>query len=77
MRLESLTNAIAYIYDGTGRDNATAVIEANNTAVLGGPIRVPISSKLMLVAYTSPYAMAGSISFSYQLFDAEEYPFFY
>ena len=65
LRLESLDNAIAYLYDGTSRSNATTVIEGNNTAVLGAPIRVPISSKLMLVAYTEPNGIAGSISFSY------------
>lgn len=65
IQLEYLDKAIAYIYDGTDRGNATTVIEANSTAVLGAPFRVPISTKLMLVALTEPFGNAGSISFSY------------
>ena len=77
LRLESLTNAYAYIYDGTGTTNATAFIENNQTAILGAPFRAPISQRLMLVAYTIPSGNAGSIQFSYQLHSAAEYPFFF
>ena len=77
LQLETLDNALAYIYDGTGRGNATAFIEGNSTAPLGAPYRAPISSKIILVVTTAPNGMAGSVSFSYQLFDAEEYPFYY
>ena len=65
LRLESLDNAIAYIYDGTDRSNATAFIENNGTAVLGAPLRAPLSAKLIVVAYTAPNGVAGSISFRY------------
>ena len=65
LKLETLDNAIAYIYDGTGRDNATAFIELNDTAPLGAPYRAPISSKIMLVVTTAPGGIAGSFSFSY------------
>lgn len=75
--LETLDNAEAYIYDGTGRNNATVFIENNSTAPLGAPFRAPISSKLILVVTTAPNGMAGSASFSYQLFKAEEYSFYY
>lgn len=75
--LETLDNAVAYIYDGTGRDNATSFIENNNTAPLGAPFRASISKKLILVVTTAPNGMAGSVSFTYQLFNAEEYAFYY
>jgi hypothetical protein len=67
LKLESLSNAVAYIYDGTDRGNATAFIEKNATAVLGAPFRAPISAKLILVTYTvpGPNVLSGSISFSY------------
>ena len=65
LKLETLENAIAYIYDGTGRDNATAFIELNDTAPLGAPYRADISSKIILVVATAPGGVAGSFSFSY------------
>ena len=54
LQIEKLDNAVAYIYDGTGRNNATAFVENNQTAVVGAPFRAPISSKLIVVIMTAP-----------------------
>ena len=77
LRFETLDNAVAYIYDGTSRSNATEFIELNQTAPLGAPFRSPISTKLIVVAHTTPNGMAGNVAFSYQLFNESEYAWFY
>ena len=77
LRFETLDNAVAYIYDGTGRNNATAFIENNQTAPLGAPFRALISSSLIVVTETSPNGFAGKVAFSYQLFNESEYAWFY
>ena len=73
LKIESLVNAEAYIYDGTSQTNATTFIDNNATVVPGIPYRVPISTKLVLVMMTVPNGLAGSGSFSYEAFDVEEY----
>ena len=76
LTIESLDNAVAYLYDGTSQTNATTFIENNSTVVVGIPHRVPIHTKLVLVMMTVPNGIAGSGSFSYEAFDVEEYPLF-
>lgn len=71
--LEKFENVEVHIYDGTGIGNATEFIQSNATAVVGAPYRAPISTNLILVASTAPQGKVGSLSFSYQLLDAEEY----
>ena len=44
---------------------------------MGAPFRAPISANLIVVMTTAPNGIAGSGSFSYQLVDAIEYPWFY
>ena len=63
LRFEKLENAQAFIYQGSDRHNVTAFIEANQTASLGAPFRVPISTKLIVVAHT--LVDAGNVAFSY------------
>ena len=63
--IESLDNAIAFIYEGSDRHNVTAFIQANFTAVLGVPYRAPISANLIVVMMTEANGGAGSGSFSY------------
>ena len=74
---DKLDKADAYIYEGTDRRNFTHFIESNETAIAGVPYRAPISDKLIIVMTTSPNGISGSGSFTYQLFDAEEYPFYF
>jgi len=62
----SLTKANFYIYEGTDRHNATAVISLNATAVLGAPYRVPASSGVIVVMQTIGSQLSGSGQFSYQ-----------
>ena len=78
MRFETLENAVAHIYLGTDRSNATTFIEGDQEAPLGAPFRAPISSPLIVVTETTPYSdTAGKVAFSYQLFDAQEYAWFF
>lgn len=77
LQIEKLENAVAYIYHGTDRHNATTFIENNQTAVYGAPFRIPISTKLIVVMYTIPNGLSGSGHFSYQLYDAEEYAWYF
>ena len=74
---DKLDKAEAFIYEGTDRRNFTHFIENNDTAIAGVPYRAPISDKLIIVMYTSSGGISGSGSFTYQLFDAEEYPFYF
>ena len=68
----------AYVYDGTGRDNATAFIENNQTAVLGAPFKAPISATLIVVLETAAGGRdLGEGAFSYQVFDEEEYAWWF
>ena len=68
-----------FIYDGSGRSNATTFIEGNSTATKGAPFRAPISSKLIVVAATIPNSSgaSGTLTFSYELHDSAAYPWFY
>ena len=74
LRIEEMTWVQAYIYEGTNRENATAFIEGNSTAIVGAPYRAPISSKLILVMTTSPNAGSSKATFSYKVHGASEYP---
>ena len=44
-----LNSSNLYIYEGTDRHNATTFIEANGTAAMGAPYRIPASSKAIVV----------------------------
>ena len=78
MRFETLENAVAHIYLGTDRTNTTSFIEGDQTAPLGAPFRAPISTSLIVVTETTPFSdTAGKVAFSYQLYDAQEYAWFF
>ena len=77
LTLIELYHADAYIYLGTGLNNATAFIESNETAVLGAPFKVPISSTLIVVFVAQSERPDGRGSFTYKLVDGEEYVSFY
>ena len=72
--IDSLDKANLYIYEGTGRHNATTFIEGNATSTVGAPYRIPASSKAILVMQTIENGLAGSGSFSFQVYGTE-YPF--
>mmetsp|Transcript_10642 Transcript_10642/g.13170 ORF Transcript_10642/g.13170 Transcript_10642/m.13170 type:complete len:189 (+) Transcript_10642:326-892(+) len=77
LRIEELNQANAYIYEGTSRENVTAFIEGNATAYAGVPYRAPISAKLIVVMTTVPNGSTSSTVIGYQVFDAEEYAFWF
>ena len=54
VRIEEMSKANAYIYEGTSRENVTGFIENNGTAYVGVPYRIPISAKLIVVMTTIP-----------------------
>ena len=62
-----------YLYEGTDRHNATAVIEGNQTAVAGAPYNIPVGSKYIIVFMTDKDGFSGSGGFSWQI-DGSFYP---
>ena len=72
--VNSLNSSSLYIYEGTDRHNASALVEANATAVVGAPYHLPASSKAVLVMQTIPGGGTGSGSFSY-IVRGSQYPF--
>ena len=66
---DKLDKSVAYIYEGSDRQNFTNFIELNATVVPGVPYRAPISSKLIVVMTTEADSLGASGSFSYQIFD--------
>lgn len=77
LRLESLENSVAYLFEGSDRRNVTAFIQNNGTAVVGVPYRAPISAKLIVVMMTVPGGKIGAGSFSYEVYDSIEYPIWF
>lgn len=71
--LDAISNANFYVYKGTDRRNASAVIEGNVTAVVGAPYRVNVGDGAIVVLQAT--SASGSGSFSYQVIGAE-YPWF-
>ena len=50
LRLDSFDQSVVYVYAGTGRTNATLVIEGDEPVALNGAsVSVPISSGLIVV----------------------------
>jgi hypothetical protein len=45
----SLNKANLYIYSGPSRNNATAVIEINQTAAIGAPYKVSVTAGAIVV----------------------------
>ena len=47
--LDASVAANMYVYAGTGRRNATQIVEVNGSLPIGAPVRVPISSGAIVV----------------------------
>ena len=62
LRLDSFNQSVVYVYAGTGRTNATLVIEDDEPVALNGAsVTVPISSGLIIVL------SQGTAQFTYQV----------
>lgn len=61
LQVQRVQKGSVYLYSGTDRHNATAVIENNATAVPGAPYLIPVSDSMIVVFVTEGGGMGGSV----------------